>query len=271
VDLVSSRAFAAQLVFVLGLAACGGSGSGDAASSETSSGTETGTADSSESDSGESGTVLGTCIGYPTPGSKGDVFIAAGAASGNACEAKPSPCGGDPTGEWTLDASCIYDMNPVANPFYQYCPGASFVAQAPVRTGTLTVDASGHFELSMATVHDYTFGADITCLGVFDCDAEAEAALESEGGTASCAGDPFACDCTVTGYETDVLRTSGENALENREVLFADAAAAPLPYCVTDDRLEIWTLIQAARPKDAACADDSECAPDDDEILVCEA
>jgi len=259
----------AYLSVVTLIGACGGGGSGDGSTGETSSGSES-SGSSDESDSGDSGTVAGTCTGYPTPGSKGHVFIAAGAASSDACEAKPSPCGGDPTGEWTLDASCIYDQNPLPNPFNQFCPGADYVAQPPVRTGSLSVGADGHFELSMATVHDYTFQADITCLGVFDCDAEAEAALESEGGTASCTGGALSCDCTVTGYETDVIHVSGDNALDGREVLLADAAATPFPYCVTGDRVDVWTLIQAPRPKGTACTDDSDCAPEDDEVLVCE-
>ncbi len=207
------------------------------------------------------------CALYSTVVARADVFVPVGEAGDGACEAQPAPCGGSPVGEWTLQTSCGPPLVFPSNPFAGLCPGANFEAQPPVRSGTLSVDASGHFELSMVTTYDYTFGADITCLGAFDCGAMAEQAVGAAGGAVSCSGHPLSCDCTVTGVELEAVEVEGDGALDGREVLVG-SDLEPHPYCVTDGRLELWTLPAGPLSTGVICEQDDDCKVDDPALNI---
>lgn len=242
------------------IAACG-DGGGDAGDSSSSSSSDegsepTGAAMDTSSEGGEVAT--GTCTSWATAGAKSDVFIPAEGASPDACGETVDACGGDPHGTWTLDDSCGYDMTPLANPLAESCPGGYFSAMPPTRSGTLSVDESGHFTLHTATVHAFTFEADVECFGTFNCDASVAAALMQDGGTASCSGGPTDCTCMVTGIEKDAVSADGQ--LRGADALALTGAGKAYPFCASTGRLELWTLPGGPMATGTSCAVDADCA-----------
>jgi hypothetical protein len=253
--------------------ACGGGGSGDddgAADSGTGSGPGSSEGAGSGDESSEGGGASGVCTAFSTVNTKGDVFVPEGAGSAGACSMDPSPCAGVTAGEWVLDASCGYDLTPLTNPWVGPCPGASFSAQPPVRTGTLSIEEDGRYNLSMATSHTYEFGADVTCLGVFDC-SMAGGVLAQQGGSPSCVGDAFSCQCTVTGLLRDPVQITGQLELEHASWIVRDAPGeVPHPLCAADDRLDIWTVLGPGVPMGGNCLTDADCTADGDgQFVLC--
>lgn len=240
------------------IVACG-KGEENAGEAGDSSTSDEGTApDSAESSSDGGPVATGVCVGWSTANAKSDVFIGGGASS-DACTQTVDACGGDPHGTWMLADSCGYDMTPLANPLAQSCPGGYFTAATPTRSGTLTVDESGHFTLHVATVHGFTFEADVECFGTFNCDASVADALTQDGGTASCSGSPFDCTCEVTGIEKDAVTAEGQLRGADALVL-ASAGPTAHPFCVGDGQLELWTLPGTAMVTTTACQVDADCA-----------
>jgi hypothetical protein len=262
-------AASALLWFVLG--ACGddtsegGTGDSTAGTAGTSSGGSTGVVDS-----GSSGMVEpGLCRLYPTIPAIGDVFVSDG-ADGGPCNAKPMPCAGDPFGEWTLASSCGAVAGAPPNPFGDVCPGADYVPEMPVRSGTLSVAPSGAFELSTTTSYGFLFSADIACLGVFECGPEAEAMITSSiGGSASCTGDATACDCMVSGVALGSESTAGEGVTGERPLLFGNDGSMR-PFCVSAGGLAVWSLLASPFFSGMSCTVDDDCeTTNSNQVAVC--
>ncbi len=253
-------AFACAATSACGDDGGGGGGGTDADSSSSSAGEDTPDPDT-ESTGGEGPIATGTCTAWSTTGSKADVFIPDGAPTSDTCAEAVAACGGDPHGTWTLDASCGHDLAPLANPFTQTCPGASFSAGMPTRAGTLTVDEVGHFTMHVATTHSFTFGAAVDeCFGTFNCDASVVTVLTQAagGGTGTCTGDAFSCNCSIEGIEKDAVTAEGQ--LRGGDALSLVSDSAAYPYCVGDGRLEVWSLGGVAMPTSTACATDDDCS-----------
>jgi hypothetical protein len=235
--------------------------SGSDADGETN-GSET---DGSASEPGE---LSGTCLVYPKANATADVFLGRGAVPGNTCELEVTACGGDAVGNWGIETSCGSDYPLPTNPFETYCPGASHTPMMPTRVGSLMVSDDGTWELETSVVYDYQYRADITCLGTFYCGAEAEGLLTQDGGTASCSGEPYNCTCVVTNVplETTVLTgTLGPGGT----TLDPTGNGLPLPFCVEDNVMTLWTLTGSGSSLGDTCSSDADCNTDAQSVGVC--
>lgn len=229
---------------------------------------DTGDAETGDSETGDSGEVSGSCIMYPKADATADVFLGSGAVPGNTCELEVAACGGDPVGNWGMETSCGYDYPLPSNPFEMSCPGASHTPMMPTRVGSLTISDDGAWELETTVVYDFEYGADISCLGVFDCGPDAESALTQAGGTASCSGPPNACTCIVMDVplETTVLTgTLGSGGT----TLDPAGNELPIPFCVEDNVITLWTLSGSGSAFGDTCSSDADCNTDDQSVGVC--
>jgi len=261
---------AASALLSIVLGACGDdqgeTGDSTAAASTTSSTTSS----TGVVDSGSSGTTVGMCRLYPTIPAIGDVFVADGGDAGT-CDGTPMPCTGDPFGEWTLASSCGAVGDPPSNPFIDVCPGADYVPEMPVRSGTLSVAPSGAFELTTTTTYDFLFSADIGCLGVFECGPEAEAMITSTvGGSASCTGEVTACSCMVSDVPLgESESTNGEGVTSDRALLLGSDGSVR-PFCASDGGLAVWTLLVTPFYSGMSCEVDDDCeTSNDNQVAVC--
>jgi hypothetical protein len=229
------------------------------------SGSDTGGLETGDSETGE---ASGTCIVYPKAEATADVFLGSGAVPGSSCELEVAACGGDAVGNWALETACGYDYPLPTNPFEMDCPGASHTPMMPTRVGSLTISDDGTWQLETTVVYDYEYGADISCLGAFDCGPDAESLLTQDGGTASCSGMGSACFCTVTNapLETTVLTgTLGSGGT----TLDPAGNQLPIPFCVEDNVLTLWTLSGSGSSFGDACSSDADCSTDDPSVGVC--
>jgi hypothetical protein len=224
--------------------------------------------DGSETDGSESGEASGTCLVYPKANATADVFLGSGAVPGNTCELEVAACGGDVIGNWGMETSCGTDYPLPPNPFERFCPGASHTPMMPTRVGSLSVADDGTWELETSVVYDYEYGADISCLGVFDCGAEAESALTQAGGTASCSGQPFSCTCIVTDSPLETTMLTGTLG-PGGTTLDPTGNELPLPFCVEDSVLTLWTLTGSGSSFGDTCSSDADCSTDDQSVGVC--
>jgi hypothetical protein len=276
---------AASALLLLALDACGDDGAEDGtendATSEASSGgmaTDSTGADSTVADSAvdvgsgseSSGGMAapGSCMQFPTIPAFGYVFVSDGADAGT-CGGSPEPCGGDPFGEWTLASACGAVQDMPTNPFVGACPGADFEPEMPVRTGALSVEPGGAFELNTTTTYDYLFSADITCLGALDCGSDAEEIVTGiTGGYVSCEGQVFACLCTVTGAVLESESSAGEGATGDRPLLVTDDGSIH-PFCASEGQIAVWSL--PVPPVYAgSCEVDDDCGTaNDNQIAAC--
>lgn len=250
--------FASLLCSCLSLA-CADDGGG----SEAADGTESAGSD-------DSAALEGSCSIYSTDDAIADVFLGSGAVPGNTCELAIAACGGDVVGNWGLETSCGIDYPTPPNPWEGPCPGGNWEpTSAPYRVGSLAVEDDGTWSLSVSVVYDYDFSADISCVpGVWGCDAEAEAVLTEDGGTASCSGQATACSCTVTGVPISTTQLSGELGPGGMN-LEPDNGVAPLPYCVEDGVLRLWSLSGSPSSSNDPCTSDADCSSDDQTHGVC--
>jgi len=261
---------AATALLSLVLGACGddgGEGGTGESTAGSSSGSSTGVVDSGSSSGME---APGLCRLYPTIPAIGDVFVADGADAG-ICDGKPMPCTGDPFGEWTLASSCGAVAEAPPSPFADICPGADYLPEMPVRSGMLSIAPSGAFELSTTTSYDFLFSADIGCLGVFECGAEAEAMITSTvGGSASCMGEVTACACMVSGVVLEPeSTTTGEGVTGDRPLLLG-ADGSIRPFCAAEGRLAVWSLFISPFYSGMSCEVDDDCeTTNDNQIAVC--
>jgi hypothetical protein len=255
---IAPRLFSALLVSLSLPLGCTDDGGSDTNTSETG---------ATDTDA-ETGGTMGSCIVYPKADAKADVFLGSGATPGNSCELDVAACGGDPVGNWALETACGFNYPLPTNPFEMPCPGASHTPMMPTRVGSLTVSDDGAWELETRVVYDYEYGADISCLGAFDCGDDAEALLTQDGGTASCSGQVTACTCIVTDspIETTVLTgTLGSGGT----TLDPAGSGLPIPFCVEDSVMTLWTLTGSGSSFGDTCSSDADCNADDQSVGVC--
>lgn len=260
-----------RVAWVLVLAgACGGdAGSGEGTSGESSSSEPVGTDTTGDDVQPPS---PGTCASFSTTGMTALVLTSNGKPGGPTCSADPAPCGGDPIGVWTLQASCGGETS-VANPFASACPGAQFMPSAPAHRGLVTVDGAAHLELALTSTYDFTVRSDAACFGGWECGPQLVPELVAFfGGTASCAGDPDSCTCDVDGATIDGLHISGDASHDGRSVLVgADDLGLPrtMPYCVTDGVMQLWLPQQSPVLGDMPCNAASDCVAEEGRVALC--
>lgn len=269
---------AASALLLFALDACGDDGAEDgteaASTSETSSGgaaTDSTTDSTVAVDSGSEssgGTAEPACMQFPTIPAIGYVFVTDGADAGT-CDGSPDPCGGDPFGEWTLASACGAVMDMPTNPFAGPCSGGDFEPEMPVRTGTLSVEPGGAFELNTTTTYDYLFSSDITCLSALDCGSDAEELITGiTGGYVSCEGQVSACICTVTGAVLESESSAGEGATGDRPLLVTDDGSIH-PFCASEGRIAVWSLPVPPIYAGTCEADDDCETANDNQIAAC--
>jgi hypothetical protein len=196
-------------------------------------------------------------VGYDLIGTTTDVLSRNGGNVGGMCTENPNPCGGDVVGEWTFENQCGEENAP--NVFGALCPGATQTVTLRSNTGTITFNDDDTFERQFTTDLEFTLVIDVqTCLGI-TCE-QFQGVIDADpdtGGT--CTGPDTACDCDLD--YTDIVNDSGTYAIANDEVTFTvdDQTSAPVPFCVNNDRLDLWTPQYQPTITEETCTDPMQC------------
>jgi hypothetical protein len=154
------------------------------------------------------------------------------------CEV-PAPCGGDPTGEWQIQNSCIVEFIGVAS-----CPGLLADGTALIQTGSMTYAADKTYSSTsdLAGTLKTTYPA--ACLQGLDCagfQALAEATAPSGDSSLSCAGgDSGSCLCTTTVSTTGIMEhgsytTNGHLLTQTRSA----GSSLDIEYCRSGSSLSL--------------------------------
>ena len=175
------------------------------------------------------------------------------------CSPVPAGCGGDIVGTWTVAAHCGIDGLP--NFFDRECPGSTMTFLGSEMQGTRTFGDDLTFSLATTLTFDVQIDLDtVDCFGV-ECEAFGELldAQQNDLG-ATCSATESACACILTISDEDAQE--GTYAIEDDGlVLTIDGVSAdPVPFCVDDDRLDVWhELSETQAYSDRPCADASDC------------
>jgi len=203
---------------------------------------------------------LGSCKRYRTDEWFADVFVPEGASSDVGCSPEPRPCDSQPTGTWRLATACGYDLSP---PSIDPSSCATLEAATPARSGSLVFPGDGTFSLEIGTEIAYSVVGHIDCLGLFDCAGSPVGPDSSYTGVGS--GTSEACTCDVMG-QRDAVQVRGE--LSSPRALVGPPRGV-LPYCASDDRLEVWRMPAAEVQANEPCDRDGDCTPVDGTVAVC--
>ncbi len=197
----------------------------------------------------------GVCLGLDIVGTIGEVSSLEGAPIETTCDTEVAACGGDIVGVWTVESSCGWEATPN---FFDMCPGSTMTVTAGSLTGTRTFNADMTFTFDTETSLEMDLALDsMTCYGV-DC-ATFQAALANEGlsGTCTDAGGGM-CECALsvtTPNTTQGTWVTANNAL----VVTTEDGEAFIEYCVTAERLDMWTAVAEQTLYEEGCADDMDC------------
>jgi hypothetical protein len=216
------------------------------------------TSTTSDSDSSTGEEPPGICLGFDALGYLGAVLSRDAAEVGEDCTATPDPCGGDPVGLWDYELLCGADNLP--NNWATLCPGATQQATFTNVTGTLEFEDNGAFTQQFTVSLDLEVGINVqSCFGI-TC-AIFEGLLNDEDGlTATCTGPDNACACDVVFVGTD--NTSGTYEIEDDTMIVFTVdgqAGEGAPFCVTDDRLDLWTPQYQTTITEETCSSVEDC------------
>ncbi|MEN0067112.1 MAG: hypothetical protein AAGA48_33585 [Myxococcota bacterium] len=140
------------------------------------------------------------------------------------------PCGGDPTGSWSLVGFC----NGADALSFDECPGATFDLTSS-RTGSFELNADQSYESEIASDTSTTLFAPAECLtGIDDCSD-----IEQPDESLTCSGDP-ASSCTCTGEVSDVSMATGSWAVTGNAITITDDAGTnTLEFCIEGDTMTL--------------------------------
>jgi hypothetical protein len=97
----------------------------------------------------------------------------------------------------------------------------------------------------------------------------ATAKLTENGGTASCSGPPFACTCIVSDVPIETTTSLTGTLRHGGATLDPIGSEQPMPFCVEDGVLRLWTLSGSGSSMADECSSDADCATDDQSVGVC--
>ena len=145
------------------------------------------------------------------------------------------PCGGDPVGEWSIEATCV-----TGDFMIEQCPDADSQFAVDL-SGSFSIAADMSYSLEVSTSGLVTTRIPGSCLPdqVTDCSD-----LSNED--ISCSGDPSVeCDCRQT--ISQEVTESGTWSTTGNQITFDDTAGgiATNEYCVSGGAMSISTTSDA--------------------------
>jgi hypothetical protein len=208
---------------------------------------EDGAADSS------TGAPTSTCVGWALDGHVADVHAREGAEVEAACDPTPTACGGDPTGSWTVLASCGHAPVDIFD-----CESATESDYVSTMTGTRAFAADGGFTWDLVITETLSVELDTaSCYGM-DCTAFA-ASLQTETSTATCESlDEITCACAIE-YTSPLALDGTWSTNDDTLVIDLNGPVVELPFCASEDRLALWTPRETATTTDVPCTDVDDC------------
>lgn len=144
------------------------------------------------------------------------------------------PCGGDPTGTWTIEEICAPEGAIGGDPFQGRCPDARLGADLEV-DGTVTF-ADGKFTPETTQTVHIEMHVPKSCLNGQPCSA-----IEGDDGQTSCAETGDACECVRTDVRSDDADDVEDFAVEGNEIVLTDedGDVDRLRFCVQGNRLTV--------------------------------
>jgi hypothetical protein len=200
----------------------------------------------------------GYCVGFSQIGHLATVHANEGASIEPTCDATPAHCGGDLVGSWTIEADCGLEQFP--NFFADSCPSSTMEVLGSEVQGTRTFDDDLSFERDVSLSFDVDVTIDaVDCFGI-DCAAFGQVLdLEPEL-SAACVDMDDTCGCLITVSETSLLQGTYEVVDEGVIVTVDGGTSDPMPFCVTDERLDIWEpMVATSAYQDTPCRDAQDC------------
>lgn len=217
---------------------------------------------SAEDDDGSSttGDPMTVCVGWSLDGHIADVHAREGTRAPAECDPTPAPCGGDPTGTWTLLASC--GQSP---PDLFPCESATEHDYTATTTGTRTFAADGTFAWDLVMVETVAVELDSMACYRMDCTSFA-ASLQTAISTATCESvDDTTCACTVE-YTSPLVLDGTWTTDGDALALEVAGIVVEQPFCTSGDSLTLWSPSETSTLTDVPCttADDCTAALGDD-------
>jgi hypothetical protein len=201
---------------------------------------------------------IGYCVGFSQIGHLATVHANQGASIEPTCDATPAHCGGDLVGSWTIEADCGLEQFP--NFFADSCPSSTMDVLGSDVQGTRTFDDDLTFERDVSLSFDVDVTIDaVDCFGI-DCATLGQVLdLEPEL-SAVCVDMDDTCGCLITVSETSLLQGTYEVVDDGVIVTVDGGKSDPMPFCVTDERLDFWEPMVASNAyQDTPCRDAQDC------------
>jgi len=172
-----------------------------------------------------------------------------GTQNSTVCMAGFTPCGGDLTGTWAIQATCGV-TNPAgtvnAN-FAQYpdCSGASCTGAAVTATGTKTYDSSGALTSTESFTLVETLDLTPACFGDVTQTTLTDSTCQSQAGVFDTATTSASCGFTATGCGCQITEVTSNTAPRSYQVsgtslteLGAEYPLTPnIDYCVVGNMM----------------------------------
>lgn len=143
-----------------------------------------------------------------------------------------APCGGDPIGDWTIEASCVEGDFEI-----EQCPEAVVQVAVDV-SGSVSINPDMSYSIEVTTAGFLSSAIPASCIPagqITDCSD-----LDSE--ELSCTGDPaLECDCRQTVSQQN--SESGTWSTSGNQITFDDGAGGVTTndYCVSGDAASVST------------------------------
>jgi hypothetical protein len=232
---------------------------GDTTDGTTTTATGTGTGTGGTDTDTDTAGPAGFCIGLDQIGSLGEVFEREGGNIGGnpSCDATPAGCGGDLVGTWNIEVICGFEDG--TSLLTDYCPTATQTYTEVTSVGSITFVDDGSFTQSFETTQLSDVVTPAACFMASDCAGVQAGFSLLEGVSATCSGRPDACECEVT--EVITLDMGGTYTVaDNNVTLVTMDGMATAPYCVADDRMDLWLPLLDWTLTSEACNDETDCA-----------
>lgn len=184
----------------------------------------------------------GNCVGLTEVGHIGLVLARDAMPIEVTCDPMPASCGGEPVGEWALEALCGFEAIP--NPFADECADSDYAIEILSQSGTMTFEDDGSFvqELDVAAQAMLTLDP-MECFGLSCLEFEELLRAQTTTTDATCQAMGPHCACTFPddGQPEEAMGTW--DAVNGELHFTAEGVTVTFPYCVAGARLELWQPI----------------------------
>jgi hypothetical protein len=202
---------------------------------------------------------LGNCVGFAEVGHIGLVLSRNGVPIDDTCEPTPAACGGQPVGSWVLESQCGFEAEP--NPFEDECPGSDFEIEILSQIGTMTFDVDGSFVQDFDVVAQLVLTLNpMECFGLNCNELEMLLQMQTETPNATCDDMGPSCVCTFPDDGMPEQAMGAWEAIDGEIHFMAGGITHVFPFCIAEDRLELWQPIHAMPITTALlCASQQDC------------